>query len=40
MPKGLEIKQWTSNNPGGVGVTSKTVEIRTDLELTDYADMT
>ena len=40
MPKCLEIKQSTSNNPGPKKKPSKTVEIRTDLELNDYADMT
>ena len=42
MPKCLEIKQSTLNNPGPKKKkkTSKTVEIRTDLELSDYADMT
>ena len=41
MPKCLEIKQSTSNNPGPKKKkTTQTVEIRTDLELNDYADMT
>ena len=40
MPKCLEIKQWISNNPEPKKKKIKTVEIRTDLELNDYADMT